>query len=205
MAHANVLELETCLDECLVYCEAHPKHEFVAFYRPRLIQAKSRWVETVEVSDRHFLDWKRESREDRVAWTRLSAEYKRAQDVLRRVNAVGYPTETVRHWDEEILADAVGAMLAYLQEREDVLGAVATERIEALTRVLAAAHGEVKEADHALDVFKRQVLFRAEAMGTMVATIADFRVAMRRALGKKSAEYKSIRWPMSVAPDEPVL
>ena len=204
MAHSNVLELETCLDECLAYCATHPKHEFVAFYHPRLQQAKERWVETVEVSDYHYLAWQKEFREDRVAWRKLSTELKKTQDALRRVNAVGYDESTVRHWDEELLTDAVNELLEYLRSRVDVLD-IAQERIEALERLLGAAKSEVSDADTALSAFKRHVMFRADAMGAMIATIGDFRVAMRRELGKKSDEYRSIRWPMSVAPDEPVL
>lgn len=204
MAHSNVLELETCLDECLVYCRSNPDEEFVMFYEPRLKHVKQRWVESVEVSDRHFLNWHREWREDRVSWKRVATELAVAQQALRRVNAVGYPDRTVRHWDEEILANYVGEMIDYLQQRVDVID-IAAERAEALVRVLGAAESENKDADNALSAYKRHVLFRAEAMGTMIATIGDFRVAMRRALGKRSAKYKSIRWPMSVAPDEPVL
>ena len=204
MANANVLELETCLDECLAYCEAHQKHDFVAFYFPRLAKAKRRWVETVAVSDRHYLTWQRDFRDDRIAWRKLSTEYKATQNALRRVNALGYAEETVRYWDEEILGVAVAEMIAYLEARRDVIE-IADERIEALNRAMGSAELEDTAADAALRQFKLHVLFRGEAMGTMVATIGDFRVAMRRTLGKKSDEYRSIRWPMSVEPDEPVL
>ncbi len=205
MANANVLELETCLDECIAYCASHSKHDFVPFYQPRLEQAKQRWDESVAVSDRHYLAWKREFSEDRIAWRKVSTEYKATQNALRRVTALGYPEETVRYWDEEILSDAVAAMIDYLEERRDALGALATDRIDALNRAVAAAESEDSSSDAALREFKLHVLFRAQAMGTMSATIGDFRVAMRRVLGKKSAEYQSIRWPMTVAPDEPVL
>lgn len=204
MAHANVLELETCLDECLAYCGANPAQEFVKFYEPRLEHAKQRWYDSVEVSDAHYLAWQREFRADRVAWKKLGTELAKTQNELRKVNAVGYPDETVRHWDEEILASYVREMIDYLEQRRDVID-LAAERIEALTRVLAAAQGETSDADNALDSYKRHVLFRAEAMGTLVATIGDFRVAMRRTLGKRDEAYKGIRWPMSVMPDEPVL
>lgn len=204
MGNANVLELETCLEECIAYCAAHPKRDFVPFYAPRLAQAKQRWDESVAVSDHHYLNWQKEFREDRVQWRKLSNEYKQTQTALRRVNAVGYPEATVRYWDEEILADAVRDMVAYLDARRDVLD-IAAERAELLTRSLSAAHSDDDIAEAALRQFKLHVLFRAQAMGTMSATIGDFRVAMRRAMGKKSDEYLSIRWPMTVAPDEPVL
>lgn len=204
MANANVLELETCLDECIAYCATHQKRDFVEFYEPRLLHAKERWYESVEVSDRHYLDWQREFREDRIAWRKLATEYKATQDALRKLNAVGYPDEIVRYWDEDILTAAVEKLVGYLESRKDVIS-IADERIEALTRGTASAQGEDTAADAALRQFKLQVLFRAEAMGTMTSAIGDFRVAMRRSLGKKSDEYLSIRWPMTVAPDEPVL
>ena len=37
------------------------------------------------------------------------------------------------------------------------------------------------------------------------ATLADFRVSMRRTLGKRNPEYRAVRFPLSLAPDEPVL
>lgn len=204
MANANVLELETCIEECIAYCAAHPEHDFVAFYAPRLEHARDRWNESVALSDEHYLAWQREVREDRVAWKRLATELKATQDKLHRHNAIGFPDDTVRHWDEEILAAAVEAMLDYLRARTDVL-TIAAERIEVLDRALSAAKGEDRDAETALRSFKRHVQFRAAALGTLVATIGDFRVAMRRAMGKKSEQYRSIRWPMTVAPDEPVL
>lgn len=204
MANANVLELETCLAECLTYCAAHPKQSFVSFYQPRLEHARERWYDSVELSDAHYLDWQREALEDRVAWKRLATELKATQNRLRKVNALGYPDQTVRHWDEEILTAAVREMVDYLQSRADVIE-IANERIDMLNRLLSAALSDDNEADTALRSFKRHVLFRADAMGTLGAVIGDFRVAMRRELGKKSDDYKSIRWPMTIAPDEPVL
>lgn len=204
MANANVLELETCIEQCIQWCHQNPDHDFVTFYEPRLTQAKARWYETVATSDRHYLEWQREFREDRRAWKKLATELKKTQDALRKVNAVGYPDDVVRHWDEEILAAYVEQLIGYLEARTDVLD-LAAERIELLDRHLAAARGDDAETSTAFRAFKSHVLFRAEAMGTMTATIADFRVAMRRTLGKKSEKYKSIRWPMTVAPDEPVL
>ena len=204
MAHANVIELETCLEECIRYCADNAGHEFVQFYSPRLDHARDRWTESVERSDHYYLAWQKEFREDRMSWKHLAIELKKTQDALRAVNAIGYPDRIVRHWDEEILADAIREMVAYLESRKDVLD-IAAGRIEILTRGLDGAHGENSQAETALKAFKRHVLFRAEAMGTLVATLGDFRVAMRRALGKRSDDYQSIRWPMSVAPDEPVL
>lgn len=204
MATANVIELEACLKDAIAFCEANPKHEFVQYFAPRLKRARAKWGGSVRDSDMHYLRWQTEVREDRVSWKRLATELKATQNQLRKLNAIGYPAEMVLYWDTEILGDAVQKMIDYLASRTDVLP-MATERVETLTRLLGLAESEDSEADDALKEFKRHVLFRSEAMGTLSATLADFRVSMRRALGKRSADYQSISWPLTLAPDGPIL
>ena len=204
MATANVIELETCLRESLEYCRTHPDHEFVQYYRPRLEHAKKKWEESVQVADRHYLQWQAEFIEDKLAWKRLGSELRATQKLLRRIGALGYPSTVVYHWDEEILTAAVEEMIDYLEERTGSIDE-AQERIETLRRLLGGAQGETSSVDDALHEYNRFVLFQAEAMGTLSNALANFRVAMRRSLGKKSEEYQSIRWPITLAPDEPVL
>lgn len=204
MANANVIELETCLEQSLAYCEANAGDDFVKFYQPRLQHAKARWDETVRESDAAYLAWHADFRDDRIRWKKLGQELKATQNMLRKVNAIGYPDATVRHWDEEILTAAVREMLDYLAARTDVLE-LAAERMETLTRRLDAANNAESDQEHALQKYKRHVLFRAEALLTLNSTIAEFRIAFRRQAGKRSKAYQSIRWPMSIAPDEPVL
>lgn len=204
MATANVIELETCLKQAIEYCEQHPEHEFVEYHKPRLALARRKWEQSVRVSDEHYLTWQTEVRDDKTAWRGVANELKKTQKTLRRVNAIGFPTETVLYWDEEILAAAVQEMLGYLEDRRDAIEEAA-ELIEALERRLSIAQGEVSQADEAFREYNRHVLFRSAALGTLSATIADFRISMRRHLGKTDEEYLSIRWPITVAPDEPVL
>lgn len=204
MGTANVIELETALKESLEYCRAHPEREFVQYYEPRLAQAKKKWEESVKLSDRHYLQWQDEFIADKIAWKRLGAELRATQKMLHRIGAIGYPTTSLYHWDEEILSALTLKMMSYLEERTDVIDGAA-ERLDNLKRLLEGAQGEMSEAGVALHEFNRYVLFRAEAMGTLSATLSAFRVSMRRTLGKKNPEYLSIRWPMTLSPDEPVL
>ena len=204
MGTANVIELETALEESLAYCRAHPEREFVKYYEPRLLRAKQRWDESVRLSDQHYLAWQSDFIEDKIAWKRLGAEVRATQKMLRRVGAVGYPTQSIWHWDEEILTALTLEVMEYLRGRTDVITG-AGERLDNLKRLLESAQGETTEAGVALHEFSRYVLFRAQAMGTLSATLADFRVSMRRTLGKRNPEYRAVRFPLSLAPDEPVL
>ncbi len=204
MSTANVIELETCLKQAIEYCETHPEYDFVEYFKPRLDLARRKWEQSVRVSDEHYLKWQTEMREDRTAWRTLATELKKTQKTLRRVNAIGFPTETVLHWDEEILTDAVQEMLDYLEARRDAIEE-AGDLIDGLERRLSIAQGEESQADEAFREYNRHVLFRSAALGTLNSTIADFRDSMRRHLGKKHEDYQSIRWPMTVSPDEPVL
>lgn len=204
MAYANVIELETAVAECIAYCDTNPDADFVQTFGPRLRHAAAKFEESVAESDRHFVTWQNGLRTDKLAWKKLGKELRAAQATLARQGAVGYPDERVLHWDPEILTDAVGNMVAYLKERGKAVegGSDHAERLESL---LSSARGEKKDAGSALAEYSRLVLFRAGAMATLASTIGDFRTAMRRTLGKRHPEYAAIRWPMSVAPDVPVL
>ncbi len=204
MATANVIELETCLKECLDYCRAKTGEEFVDFYLPRLEHAAQKWERSVEMSDKYYLQWQKEFIEDKLAWKHLGAELRATQKMLARLGAEGYDKEIFYHWDEEILTEQVEQMIAYLSERKDVIDE-APAAIQGLQRRLDAATGETSEMDDALHEYNRHVMFRAEAMGTLSNVLSNFRESMRRQLGKKNPEYKSIRWPLTLNPDEPVL
>jgi len=204
MSNANVIELERALADCIAYCRDHEDLEFVEYFQPRLEHARKKWESSSESSQREYLEWQAERIDEKVAWKRLARELKAAQTMLRKVNAIGYPDRSILYWDEEALTAEVDAMLGYLRERVDVIDG-ASSAADKLERLLTLATGENREEDEALHDYNRYVLFLAEALGTLNTAIADFRVSMRKNLGKEHADYRAIRWPLSVAPDELVL
>lgn len=204
MPNANVVEIEACMTDCIAYCEANPNSDFVEYFHPRLTRAIKRFKESVEVSDAHYKAYAQEAIEDKMAWKALGRELKATQRYLGRVNAVGYPDETVLHWDVELLQAACAQMREWLEEHRDDIEE-ASERIDKLERLQEIAEKERFQRDEALDDFSRQAQFRGEAFGTLGATLLEFRKSMRRTLGKHHEDYKAIRWPFTLAPDRPII
>lgn len=204
MANANVIELEACVEDVLKYCDANPKTAFVQYYHPRILLAWQTYSSTMADSDAKFIQWRREEEDDRMMWKHVARELAATQRQLKRINAVGYPSKKLAHWDEEILVDAVNEMLVYLKERESVLeGAAKLE--ETLKQKLARAKVEQTQDSLAFRDYRRIAAARADALGSLSGNLWEFRGAMRRQAGKKDPDYTAIRWPLSMNPDDFVL
>ena len=141
MPNANVIELEACLEDVLKYCDAHPETAFVQYYHPRVLHSWRTYSSAMTESDAKFIQWRREEEDDRMMWKHVAQELSATQRQLKRLNAVGFPTEKLGHWDEDALVDLVNEMLAYLHERHSVIeGAAKME--EGLKQKLARAKVE---------------------------------------------------------------
>lgn len=204
MPNANIIELETCLEDCIDYCEAHPEATYAQLFEEHLRKIRRKWRESVRVSEKHHKRWREEQRQERVAWKQLSSVLRQVQTELRRVGAIDFPSERVLYWDEELLVEAVERMKAYLREHADAID-FAQESIDRFERIEGVASSEEREAEGALKDFQRFIDLRREAMGELNAIIREFRVALRRALGKRHPDYLAISWPYSIASDEGVL
>ncbi len=204
MPNANVVEIDACLNDCIAWCESNTNVEFVKHYQPLLTSARREFDRILKESDAHFVDWKREEIEDKLAWKHLAIELRTTQNSLRSINAVGYPDERVRYWDGEILTAAVTEMIEYLKERASAIENSA-EMIEALERRLARAHGENDDEERTYDIYRRHATQRAQIFGAVTSLISKFRGSMRRHLGKHNEEYKSLRWPFAINSDRTVL
>ena len=204
MPNANVIELEACFEDVLKYCDAHPELDFVKYFHPRLSHAWKIYTKAMRESDLKFVEWRHEEEEDRMTWKHLGVELASVQRQLKRLNAVGYPTQKIRHWDEPALAAVVEEMLAYLTERKTTIEG-APEMIEKLKQKVARASTEARDESVVFREYQRFASNRAEALGSMSAHLWEFRGSMRRQLGKRNADYTSIRWPFSLNPDDGVL
>lgn len=204
MPNANVIELEACFEDVLRYCESHADLDFVKYYYPRLVNAWKTYNTAMKESDSKFVEWRHEEEEDRLMWKHLAVELAATQRRLRSLNAVGYPDTKIRYWDEGALAAAVNDMLAYLQERKASIEGSA-EMIEKLKQKLSRASAEARDESSVFRQYQRFASNRADALGSLSAHLWDFRGAMRRQLGKTSADYAAIRWPFSLNPDDGVL
>ena len=204
MPNANIIELETGLDDCLNFCLQHPENEYATRYLERFTQAKHRWYKSVELSEAHHVRWRTEEREEAVAKKQLALTLREVQGYLRRINAIGYPKTRVLYWDEERLLAMVGRVKTYLQEHSAQIPS-ATEYIDKLERGAETIQQENREVGDALKGFQRFVDLRREAMNDLGALLGEFRVALRRSLGKKHPLYTGIRWPYGIASDEGVL
>lgn len=201
--YANRFELEQCVVDALSYCESSELEHSVNFRRI-LANAHRDWVNAINVSDKAFIGWKTAEREERLAWKHLAKTVTEIQVMLERVNATGYLDQKVMYWDPPALVPAVDEMIRYLKaELEDI--EFAGDQIDLLKRRLSAAQANHRTTLSALAEYKRQARGRSDSMTTLVNTIASFRRAMRREIGKGNAEYQQIRWPYAVASDEAVL
>ncbi len=204
MATANTIELETCMKQCLAYCEAHPEQEFVEYHHPRLKRANEKYMRIVRESDLQFVEWRREEQQGKLAWKKLGKTARATQRALKRVNAVDYPSKSLHHWDEERLVALVERLMAFLDARRDSIEE-AGDLYDSLERALSSAQSEGSEETESFDTYVRYASARAGAFGSFANAIGDFRVSMRRYLGKDHDDYRSIRWPITLSPDQSVL
>ncbi|RAL23556.1 hypothetical protein DL240_05190 [Lujinxingia litoralis] len=204
MSVANVFELNKCLDDSIRYCEEHSTREHCAIFGPRLRKARRDFNEALKATDRQFTQWRMESRDDKLAWKHLASELRQTQNELARVGAVGYASERVMYWDPNILLAAVAEMVEYLEDRAEQID-FAREYADKLQRQAEKARGESKEEGSAFANYTRFATLRSDAFSEVADTLSGFRQMLRRELGKENADYQSIRWPLTLSPDETVL
>ncbi|MFU8802552.1 MAG: hypothetical protein ACNA8W_01970 [Bradymonadaceae bacterium] len=204
MSNANVFELTQCLKDSLEYCENNPQTELCLYFHTRLASAQQEFHEGLKMTDGHFAHWRNEAGDDRLSWKHLAMELSKTQGRLGKVGAIGYPDQKVKYWNPASLELVVREMIAYLKSRSEQI-AFASEQVEKLERQLERCFSETQEATDALRTYSRFVQMRSNAINNATNTIASFRQAMRRDLGKEHPAYKSIRWPFAVATDEAVL
>ena len=204
MPNANIMELETCLGDCLRVFEQHPASDYAQLYHAPLRHIMQRWSESVRLSDMHHLRWRSEQREERVAYKKLALELRAAQRDLRRIGALDFPESSVMYWDEEMLGQAVAQMRAYLKAHAGDLE-IAQYYLDRFDRLEDSAEGETKAAAGCLKDFQRFVDTRRESLHEVAAFINEMRVGMRRILGKRDPIYQSVRWPYAIGSDEGVL
>lgn len=204
MPSANTVELETSLRDCVAYCERHPNSTVSEIFREKLVMSQRRYYESIRTSDEQHVKWRTEQREQKLAWKHLAGELRDVQNRLRRMGAIDFPSERILYWDEQLLVAAIARMQSYLTEHQDNLE-FATGSLEKFERLLSDTRSEGRDADEALRSFQRFVDLRREAMTQAAAIIGEFRVALRRTVGKKDPEYNAIFWPYAIASSEGVL
>ena len=203
MSNANFIELETCIAHCLEYCASHPSHDFVEIYEPRLVHARARFEEGVEVSDRKYLVWQSAVADETRSWKNVAAQFKALQKEISRMGTTDFPNRSIMYWDTEILTDSVNALFEFLKtfaEKDEL-----QNDIDRLKRALDTSMAKHATTEEKVSDYSRFSRMRSESLGTLNATLGDFRKSMRRNLGTDHAEYLSIRWPMTLAPDDRIL
>lgn len=202
--YANVFELTACLDDCIEYCRRYSERKHSQFHGPLLRDAKRELEQTTEKADEEFVEWRMESREDRLAWKHLGRRVSAIQRKLDAVNAIGYVDQNVNYWDPETLLAVVDEMVDYLRARvEDI--EFAEDEADKLERLRNKALSEDDESERALDEYIRYSKMRSDGLTTAKDTIANFRKALRRDLTRRDEDYQAIRWPHQVAPDDRVI
>ncbi len=203
MSNANFIELETCIEHCINYCATHKSLDFVEIYEPRLVYARTRFDEGVETSDKKYLVWQSAVADETRAWKSVASQLKMLQKEIASMGCSDYPSERIMYWDTEILSDSVAQLLTFIDSFEEK--AELKEDVDKIKRGLSAAQSKRILSHEKVSEYSRFSRMRSEALGTLNATLGDFRKSMRRNLGKQSEDYNAIRWPMTLAPDERIL
>ena len=204
MPNANLVELETSLKDCLRYCERHPESDLARLYHKRLRFVHDQLHESIRESDRQHARWRAEERDHLVAWKQLAHVVRELQNRLRRYDAQDFPAQRILYWDQARLMALVDALRGYLEDHAQGLD-FAQEELDRLARAVEKTQAEQQDETTALKAFERFVDLRREGISEAGNLLGEFRVAMRRVLGKKHADYTGIFWPYSIASDENVL
>ncbi len=202
--YANRFELDQCILDSLAYCARHEDQPTCENFAGLLEKADRDMKKVVANSDSAFITWKHRDRAERLAWKHVARGFGETQEMLRKVNATGFVDQKVMYWDHTRLLPFIEEMIGYLQEEKESID-FAESQAEALKRLRASAQSARRESLAALKEYKRQAQMRSDAMTTLVNTVASFRRALRRDLGRHHEEYQKIRWPYAVASDEAVL
>ena len=204
MPNANRFELETCLKDCLRFCDEHPDLDVVQVFHERFTLAAHHYADSMEMSDKTHAKWRVEEREEMVAWKQIASNLRDTQNTLRRMGAFGYPEHRVLYWDRVLLLEVVDEMITYLRDHaDDIEWSKGT--VDLFERQVGSAKSEGRDQTDALKTFQRYIDVRRESMSELGALIGEFRVALRRTFGKKDPRYGSIHWPYAIASDENIL
>lgn len=201
MSNANFIELESCIEACVRYCDTHQEHDFVEIYHSRLEHAKAKFEDGVRVSNEKYTSWQMAVSEETRAWKKTATLLKQAQKETSLRGIANFPDKRILYWDTEYLTVAVNELSEFMSKQTQDLG----ELNEALKRALSSAKIKKTIATKKVSTYSRYSRMRSEGLGTLNATLGDFRKSMRHSLGEKSEEYLSIRWPMTLAPDERIF
>jgi len=204
MPNANMLELEACLEDAILFCQEHSDDHYSQLYFDRLVRARSRWLDSIETSDQVHIKWRTEERQELIAFKQLATALRDVQREMRRTGVIDFPAMKVMYWDEAILLAAVERMCEFLRDHTDDID-FAAEYVEKFERLVDSARAGDKEVESSIHEYQRFIHVRREATNEVIALIGEMRTAMRRGLGKKNELYKSIRWPYSIASDDNVL
>lgn len=203
MSNANFIELETCIAHCIDYCAGHQTLDFVEIYEPRLIHARARFDEGIEVSDRKYLVWQSAVTDETRAWKTVATQLKALQKDIARMGTTNFPDKNVMYWDTEILTASVNELFAFIStfaEKDEL-----QSEVDRLKRALDSAAAKRVISGEKVSDYSRFSRMRSQSLGTLNATLGDFRKSMRRNLGNEHEDYLSIRWPMTLAPDDRIL
>lgn len=204
MPNANLIELETSLKDCLQYCEQRPESELTKLYHKRLKFVQNQLEQSILESDQQHARWRTEEREQLLSWKHLAHALRDTQNKLRRLGAQAFPAQRILYWDHAQLLAVVDQMLEYLREHAETIE-FAAEDAEKMVRCIEKTRADGQDENIALKAFERFVDLRREAISEAGNLIGEFRVSMRRLLGKRHADYKGIFWPYAIASDENVL
>jgi len=204
MPNVNMADLRSSLRGCVEYCRNHEERDFCQRHLPLLEDALEELVESRKETDEYYAKWRGQRRSHRQAWKSVSSLFAETQQELDRVNAVGYPDQTVRYWDEELLEEVVEEMIEYLEARRDSIES-ASEYIDKLDRELGKAREELEAKKTALRGYQRRVKKRSDAMAGAAQAIMDFREILEDELGSKHPDYDEIRWPYALTQYEATM
>ena len=169
MPNANIIELETCLSDCLRVFTQHPEAEYTKLYLEPTREVIRRWEKSIKLSEQYHGKWRTEEREERVAYKQVALTLREVQRELRRVGAIDYPESRVMYWDQELLLQAVEQMCTYLKEQGSDIE-FAQSYLERFDRLLGNASGESRSVDSSLKDFQRFVDMRRWRLFTTCAS-----------------------------------
>jgi len=201
MPNVNMANLRASLEQCVEFCRDNDNRDYCARHLPMLEEALEELKESREETDDRYADW-RDRRQDQLqAWKRVAKLLDETQRELNRVNAVGYPDQKVRYWDQELLEGVVEEMIEYLRARTDEIESAETYA-DKLRRELDEALEEIEKQEKALRLYQRLVEKRTDAMAGAAQAVKDFRALLEDEIGTDHPDYEGIRWPYALSPTE---
>lgn len=201
MPNVNMASLRASLEQCVEFCREHDDREYCARHLPMLEEALEELEGSRQETDDQYAEWRNRRQSQLQIWKSLAKLLDETQEELNRVNAVGYPDQTIRYWNRDLLEEVVEEMIEYLEARTDEIES-AGRYADKLRRELASANEEVDKQKKALRNYQRRVKKRSDAMAGAAQAIMDFRELLEDEVGTDHPEYEGIRWPYALSPTE---